>query len=163
MRIFVGVGSQKFQLNRLLKELDEFAKNMKGDVEIFAQTGYSTYVPKYYSYTQFLPQQEYIKYLSEADLLIIHAGVGTIMEGLNRRKKMIVYPRKVKYGEHVDDHQLDIAQEFGKKRYVLVCDECPLNAVIERAKTYEFSYFCVPKSKIAEMIYLYINSFDDES
>lgn len=160
MKIFVSVGSQKFQLNRLLKELDTYAKNAKKDVDIFAQIGYSTYLPENYHHRRFLLRDEFTKYLCEADLLIIHAGAGTIMEGLMHQKRIIVYPRRAKYKEHIDDHQLDIAQEFAKQKYVLVCDGSPLDEIIEYAETYEFNYCSISKSRIPEIVNSYI--FDTE-
>ena len=44
--IFVTLGSQKFQFNRLLKAVDE----LDTDDEIFAQIGYSNYKPQNYAY-----------------------------------------------------------------------------------------------------------------
>ena len=57
--IFVTVGSQKFQFNRLLKAIDTLVKNNSITEEVFAQTGYSDYKPKYYKYREFLNRDEF--------------------------------------------------------------------------------------------------------
>lgn len=46
--IFITLGSQKFQFDRLLKAVDELIERGIIQDEVFAQTGYSTYVPNNY-------------------------------------------------------------------------------------------------------------------
>ena len=41
--IFITLGSQKFQFNRLLKAVDDLIEHKKIQDEVFAQTGYSDY------------------------------------------------------------------------------------------------------------------------
>ena len=55
------------------------------------------------------------KKIRECDVLITHSGVATIIAGLKNDKKVIVVPRLAKYGEHVDDHQVQIAESFLNK------------------------------------------------
>ncbi|WP_182434315.1 glycosyltransferase [Clostridium sp. AM49-4BH] len=62
----------------------------------------------------------YEEYIKNCDILVSHSGVGTIMTGLKYRRKIIVVPRLSKYGEHIDDHQTQIAQSFSKLNYVLM-------------------------------------------
>ena len=47
MKIFVTLGSQKFQFNRLLQALDDLMEQQTGSDSVFAQTGYSDYQPKH--------------------------------------------------------------------------------------------------------------------
>ena len=133
--IFVALGTQKFPFNRLLKELDLISKEGKIKDRIVAQTGYSTYIPKMFKSTKFLNVDEYNKNIKKCDLLITHAGVGTILEGKKLDKPIIVVPRLSKYGEHVDDHQLEIAEDFAKKKLVFACQDIKkLASLIEETK-----------------------------
>ena len=51
---FITVGSQKFQFDRLLKEIDRLIEEKQlNSEEVFAQIGYSTYEPCHYSYQKF--------------------------------------------------------------------------------------------------------------
>lgn len=110
--IFITVGSQKFQFTRLLKKIDELIEKKVIDEEVFAQIGVSDYVPKNYEYKDFLTQDEFKTYISKASLVITHAGTGTIINALKQDKKVIAIPRLAKYGEHVDDHQIQLIDEF---------------------------------------------------
>ena len=52
--IFVTLGSQKFQFNRILMEIDQLIEDKYLTENVFAQTGYSDYEPKHYKYKNFL-------------------------------------------------------------------------------------------------------------
>ena len=104
---FVTLGTQDFPFNRLLELVDRLVEEGVLRGEVFAQVGHSTYVPRNYSHVDFLNPADYSRRIGEADLIIAHAGVGTIMSCLSSRKKLIVVPRAKAHGEHVDDHQFD--------------------------------------------------------
>ncbi len=110
--ILITVGSQKFQFNRLLKEIDELIENKIIKEEVFAQIGVSDYKPKYYKYVDFMSQDEFSKKMDEADIIITHAGTGVIVNAVKKEKKVIGVPRLAKYEEHVDDHQIQLIDEF---------------------------------------------------
>ena len=58
--IFITLGSQKFQFNRLLKAVDELVAAGKIKDEVFAQIGYSDYKPTNYKYEQFLDREKFL-------------------------------------------------------------------------------------------------------
>ncbi len=137
--IFVTVGSQKFQFNRLLKKIDELIES--GDIkeEVFAQIGVSDYTPKNYNYKDFVTQDEFKEYMDKADLIITHAGTGAIVTALKKDKKVIAIPRLSEYGEHVDDHQIQLIDEFKEMNFiepVYQIDELKLAIKNVREKTY---------------------------
>ncbi|MGL5693421.1 MAG: PssE/Cps14G family polysaccharide biosynthesis glycosyltransferase [Peptostreptococcaceae bacterium] len=110
--IFITLGSQKFQFNRLLEEIDKLVelKIIKDDV--FAQIGYSDYKPKSYKFKEFLDRTEYSEIISKCDTVITHGGTGAIVGSIKQDKKVIAIPRLKQFGEHVDDHQLQITSQF---------------------------------------------------
>ena len=116
--IFVTVGSQKFQFNRLLKKIDEMIEKSIIKDKVFAQIGVSDYKPVHYEYVDFMNQDEFNKKLDECDLLITHAGTGVIVNAVKRKKKVIATPRLSKYGEHVDDHQIQLIQQFEELNFI---------------------------------------------
>lgn len=120
---FVTLGTQKFPFNRLLELVDRLVEEGVLRGEVFAQRGYSTYVPKHYSCVDFLSPEEYSRRIESADLVIAHAGVGTIMSCLRSRRRLIVVPRSGAHREHVDDHQFQIAEEFARKGYLLAAGD----------------------------------------
>lgn len=116
--IFVTLGSQKFQFNRMLIEIDKLIENGKITEEVFAQTGASDYKPKNFKYKDFLTQDEFKEYMKNANLVITHAGTGAIVTALKNDKLVIAIPRLAKYGEHVDDHQIQLIDEFKELNFI---------------------------------------------
>lgn len=117
--IFVTLGTQDFQFNRLLEMVDRLVSEGVIPDEVFAQGGHSSYAPKHYACVDFLDTEEFARRIRQARLVIAHAGVGTIMNCLRAGQKLIVVPRSREYAEHVDDHQYEIAEEFAAEGYLL--------------------------------------------
>ena len=116
--IFVTLGSQKFQFNRLLIEIDRLIEEGKITEEVFAQTGYSDYEPKNYEYKNFLDRDEFSDIMGKCDKVITHGGTGAIIGAVKKEKKVIAIPRLAKFGEHVDDHQLQIIEQFEEMNFI---------------------------------------------
>ena len=130
--IFVTLGSQKFQFNRLLKAVDE----LDTDEEIFAQIGYSDYKPQNYKYKEFLDREEFAAWEQKADIVITHGGTGSIVGPLKKNKKIIAAARLSKYGEHVDDHQIQIVDMFADVGYIMKYEDGDnLNDIIKEIRT----------------------------
>ncbi|WP_439483405.1 glycosyltransferase [Cyclobacterium plantarum] len=62
---------------------------------------------------------ELTKLYKEARIVKSQAGTGSLINGLKLNKKIISIPRLTKYGEVVDDHQVEILDEFYKINYIL--------------------------------------------
>lgn len=140
--IFVILGTQKFQLNRLLKIVDKEIELGNITEPVFAQIGNSEYIPKNYEWTQFMDKYDFEKKIKESDVVISHSGVGSIISAINENKPVIVFPRLKEYGEHVDDHQSEIAEAFAKKRLVLRYDETKtLYDQINKAREFVFGTY----------------------
>lgn len=119
--IFVTLGSQKFQFDRLLKKIDELIEQGAISDEVIAQTGASTYIPKHYTYMAFMNQDEFAEKTNQCDLFITHGGTGAIIGAVKKGKKVIAVPRLAKYGEHIDDHQLQVLKKFEDMGQIVVC------------------------------------------
>lgn len=151
--IFVVLGTQKFQLNRLLQKLDEYVEQGVLQDEIYAQIGNSTYKPKYFAYKDFMDKKEFDETISKADVVIAHSGVGTIITAIHAEKPIVVFPRLAKYKEHVDDHQLEIAKAFETKKFVLCCyEDDDLLEKINKCKNYQFEEYVSHQKQIVSII-----------
>ena len=122
--IFITLGSQKFQFDRLLKAVDDLVERGVITEDVFAQSGYSTYVPRHYPTKAFLNREEFTQMQDRADIVITHGGTGAIIGAVKKGKKVIAVPRLAKYGEHVDDHQLQITLQFGNMNFISECLDC---------------------------------------
>ena len=146
--IFVTLGSQKFQFNRLLRALDELSL----DEKIFAQIGYSDYHPKNYEYKEFLDRVEFSLMMDKSDIVITHGGTGAIMSALKKEKKVIAVPRLAKYGEHVDDHQLQLIEQFKDLDLIYSCENMDLENALKTVRNHEYKKYKSNTEKIIKSL-----------
>ena len=151
--IFVTLGSQKFQFNRLLIELDKLVEEEKICNDIFAQIGYSDYKPKNYEFKEFLDREQFAEFMDKCDTVITHGGTGAIVGAVKRDKKVIAVPRLAKFGEHVDDHQLQIIDQFTNMNFIVGVKETnEIYEALEQLKTIEFKKYISNTENIIKSI-----------
>ena len=151
--IFVTLGSQKFQFNRLLKKIDDLIEDKTITEGVFAQTGVSDYIPRNYSGKAFLDRDEFSEMISRCDIIITHGGTGAIVSGVKSGKKVIAVPRLAKYGEHIDDHQLQIIDQFEESNLILSCVDCDkLEDVLRKVKSMKFNTYQSNTQRIIDSI-----------
>ena len=153
--IFITLGSQKFQFNRLLKKIDELIENGTIKEEVFAQTGASDYKPQHYGYVDFMDNGTFSEYEAKADIIITHGGTGAIIGAVKKGKKVIAVSRLAKFGEHVDDHQVQLLRQFENMGIIESCyDVDKLSESYNKAIATEY----VPYKSNTDAI---INSIED--
>ena len=140
--IFITLGSQKFQFNRLLKAVDELVAAGKIKDEVFAQIGYSDYKPTNYKYEQFLDREKFSQIMDKAEIVITHGGTGAIIGAVKKGKKVIAVPRLARYGEHVDDHQLQLVGQCKELNLICECQDCAqLEAAMRTVKSTTYNQY----------------------
>ena len=117
--IFVTVGTHEQQFDRLIKEVDRLKKENLIQDEVFIQTGYSNYIPKYCEWEKIISYEKMNQMIEESDIIITHGGPATFMGVIAKGKVPIVVPRQKKFGEHVNDHQLEFCNKV-KKYYTII-------------------------------------------
>ncbi len=156
--IFVTVGSQKFQFNRLLETIDNLIDKKVIKDKVFAQIGVSDYKPKNYEYVDYMTQDEFNKKLKECDMLITHSGTGVIVNSVKLGKKVIGVPRLAKYGEHVDDHQVQLIKEFADLNFIEPTYEMEdLKNALQIVKKKEYNKYISNTDNIIKNIEKFIN------
>lgn len=136
--ILVLLGTQDKPFDRLLKAV--VRQIDKGNIKekVIAQTGCTVFEHQKIKSFDFVSKEEIEKLIDKSRVIITHAGVGTITECIIKGKKVIVVPRLKKYGEHTNDHQLQITKEFAMKNYVLpLYDIKNLSKVLEKVKVFK--------------------------
>mgnify|MGYP003867369623 CR=1 FL=1 len=98
------VGTQ-LPFDRLIKSVEEWGVS-EGYTDIIFQVGKGSYKPKIGQTFDFISESKMNFYFDEAQLVIGHAGMGTILNCLTKGRLLVVMPRLFKYGEHRNDHQL---------------------------------------------------------
>ncbi|MFT5250587.1 MAG: UDP-N-acetylglucosamine transferase subunit ALG13, partial [bacterium] len=99
--------------DRLLSIIDKWAVN-QDTYSVIAQTANSEINFKNMTCFDYLEPDVFNEYFNNADVIIGHAGMGTIIKALENKKKLVVFPRLVKYNEHRNDHQHHTAFGFEK-------------------------------------------------
>jgi len=116
--IFVCLGTQTYPFDRLLKELDKLVENRQITDEILVQSGTLNYIPQHLKYIQFLAHDEFDLIRKKADLIISHGGTGALIGASKLGKNIIAVPRLSEYGEHIDNHQLQIVKVLEEQGYI---------------------------------------------
>jgi UDP-N-acetylglucosamine transferase subunit ALG13 len=136
--ILVTVGNHVEPFDRLVKGMDALAGQI--DEEVVIQTGHCSYEPQHARHFQFTSGKEMQALTKAARVQVSHAGSGSILTALRMGKPLVVVPRRLKYREHIDDHQLQLASAVEKQgKLVAVHEVTPeaLLAAIEKAPRLE--------------------------
>ena len=156
--IMITVGSQQFQFNRLLKAVDQQVGEGKIKDRIFAQIGASDYFPKNYDWRDYLDRDGMEQVMGKARIVITHGGTGTIIGAIKQGKKVIAVPRLKEYGEHVDNHQLQLVGQFRGMNMICECLDCDkLWKLIREVKDKEFNDYESNTDKIIKSIDSFIS------
>lgn len=156
--IFVVLGSQDKKFTRLLKEIDRLIDKKVINDKVIVQAGITDYKSDNMEVHDFFDMGLFNQYINEANLVITHGGVGTILDALKKNKKVIAVARREEYDEHANNHQLQIINDFSKKGCILGCEnvselEEKIKAVTKfKPKEYESN-----NEKFVNMIDSFIN------
>ena len=131
--IFVSLGTQDKPFNRIIDYIISLKENLKEikSEKIIIQLGQTKLLKSENERIEkleniiiydMLKPEKMKDIIKDSDIIITHAGVGTIMECLEMGKEIIVVPRKVENLEHVNNHQEEIAFEMEKKGFLTKVD-----------------------------------------
>jgi len=155
--IFVTVSGWPFE--RLIKKMDDIGSKTREKVVM--QIGDTKYTPKHAEYFRFTSTGRIEELNRKARIIVSHGGAGCIIRALRLKKPLIVVPRYKKFGEHVNDHQLDLTvvlEGDGKITAVYDIDnlEVAIKSAIRGSKTEN------KKNGLVEYIKGYIEGLDDK-
>ncbi|RAK19906.1 UDP-N-acetylglucosamine transferase subunit ALG13 [Anoxybacillus vitaminiphilus] len=156
--IFVVLGTHELPFTRLLREVEKQILNGNIQDEVIVQLGHTPYKSPYMKTIKFTSYENMERLYRDADLIITHGGTGSITTGVKMGKKMIAAPRLIKYGEHNDDHQLEIVHQFEKTGHILAWyDGDDLGEILKLAKDFKPVPFVSGKQEIISIIRNFIN------
>jgi UDP-N-acetylglucosamine transferase subunit ALG13 len=134
--IFVTVGTE-FPFDRLIRAMDAWAATHPG-TEVLAQIGAGRYEPAHLRWVRRLGRVEYTTAITTAELVVAHAGVGSLLAAGEHGKPVVLLPRQARFGEQRNDHQLDTANWLSSRPGVHVAaDEAALPECIAAARVAE--------------------------
>lgn len=118
--IFVTVGTHEQPFNRLLQKIDELKEKGIINEEVIIQTGFSTYEPKYCTWSSLLPYSQMVQNVKEARIVITHGGPASFIMPLQIGKTPIVVPRQKQFDEHVNNHQVDFSKAVAERMGTII-------------------------------------------
>ncbi|MBP3765876.1 MAG: exopolysaccharide biosynthesis protein [Bacilli bacterium] len=155
----VILGTQDKEFTRLLKMVEDEIKKGLIKGEVIVQAGQTKYKSNYMEILDLIPNTKFNKLIKESDLVITHGGVGSIISALKHNKKVIAVPRLSKYGEHVNDHQLEIVEEFGRLGYIKsATNKRELTKALEEIDSFEGTKYKSNNNKMIKLIEDFIDN-----
>ncbi len=157
--ILVTLGTQDKPFERLLNAIQKQIDNGNIKDRVVVQAGCTKFNSGNMEIFDLIDREKFSSLISECDLLITHGGVGSIINGLKNNKKVIACPRLEKYGEHTNDHQLQIIEKFSDTGLILpLYDFDTLGEVIEKSKTFEPKKYVSNTANMVSLIENYIDN-----
>lgn len=86
--------------------------------ELVVQHGFSPRPERARRAVAFMPFDEMVAWFETANVVITHAGVGSVLSAVRAGHTPIVVPRLRRLGEHVDDHQVELTRALAEHRAV---------------------------------------------
>lgn len=118
--IFVALGTHEQPFDRALDAVAPLAERDS----VVVQHGHTPPRPGLDAdWIEFADYDTIVGLMADSAAVVCHAGVGTIMTALAAGKTPVVVPRLERFGEHVDDHQLQITEAFAQRGFVVHCAE----------------------------------------
>lgn len=118
------VGTHEQPFNRLVREVDRLRGEKLIEEKVVIQTGFSTYEPVFCEWSRLYPYQQMLRYVAEARIVITHGGPSSFIMPLQVGKVPVVVPRQKRFGEHVNDHQMEFCRAMAERmRNILVVED----------------------------------------
>ena len=156
--ILVTLGTQDESFERLLKAIDKKINEGKIKDKVIVQAGYTKYKSDNMEIFDYTSPDKLDELMKEADLLITHGGVGSILGALKYDKPVIAAARLAKYNEHNNNHQLEIISKFSELGYLLPLEDFDkLDEVIKESKNFKPKKFVSNTDNMIKLVEGFIN------
>lgn len=120
LKVVVSVGTiEGYGFRRLIERLIEI---LPPGSDVVWQTGSTDVSGLPIAASAVLPPQVLRAAMARADVVVTHAGVGSALSVLALGRRPVLVPRSAERGEHVDDHQFQIAGELGDRQLSVSID-----------------------------------------
>ena len=156
--ILVTLGTQDKEFVRLLNAVEKAILEKEITDDVIVQAGCTNFKSQNMKVFDYIDIDLFNKYVDEASLIITHGGVGTIMNALSKGKKIIGAARLAKYGEHHNDHQIEILENFDENGYLIYAKELDdFGKYIKNIKTFTPKQYKSNTKNMINLIRNYIN------
>lgn len=152
--IYITLGTQACDFSRCLRMVEELMQNVGIKDRVIAQVGYTSYRPEGVECFDFVPEEKYLRFISDADVIISHAGTGALFSAIKKGKKVIAVARLAKYREMVNDHQTEIVKKLSGEGYILDGTDSIVDIwdKLESFTPRKYDFVCTLPNKIDEVL-----------
>lgn len=134
--IFLTIGTHE-PFDRLVRAFDEWCATTGADLRPFGQITEprpAGYRPQHFQWVARLSPRDYAATIARADIIVSHAGMGSILTSLHVGKPIVVMPRRGHLRETRNDHQYATVRMLGDRPGIHVAeDESQLAGAIDAA------------------------------
>jgi beta-1,4-N-acetylglucosaminyltransferase len=151
--IFLTVGNYN-PFPRLVRAVDRLKSNGAISDDVLLQiANMQKFESQVCQVVRFLPPDDYRRCIQDASVIVCHAGAGNLADALRAGKMPVVMPRRKKYGEHVDDHQMELAAMLSQEgRIVLATEAEDLLGAIAKARDYRQQAVLASPSRMVGLV-----------
>lgn len=148
--VFGTVGNPTQPFDRFVRWMDNQVGAQMKRSEVIIQVGTSKVRPVHCRWIDFMPMDAFVEMVGRAHVVVCHGGQGSILTCLQSGKRPIIIPRLRKYGEHINDHQLEIVEEFSKRKLIdaIYQEEGLFPRVLNRLRTQGGGYTYRPHNRL---------------
>jgi UDP-N-acetylglucosamine transferase subunit ALG13 len=130
--IFVTVGNTD-PFDRLIQAVERWSLARTPREDIYAQIGAGEFLPTSFPAERFLDPLTFESNFKKAELVISHAGMGTIITALELGKPLLVMPKRASLGEQRNEHHLATVEHVCRQKSISVAnDEHEFPAVLDQ-------------------------------
>lgn len=117
--IFITLGTQPCDFSRCMSMVEQLVITKNINERVIAQIGYTNFKSSVVECYDFISEDKYQEFISEARVVISHAGTGALFSSIKKGKKVIAVARLKEYGEMINNHQLEIVKKLSGEGYIL--------------------------------------------
>lgn len=151
--ILVLLGTQNNSFHRLLEEVEKNINEGTINEEVIVQAGYTKFKSHKMRIIDLISKEQLEQFQEEASLIITHGGVGSIITSIKKGKKVIAVPRMHEYGEHVNNHQVQIVKNFDEQGYIIGIERVEdLKQAIIKSKEFKPKKYQTNNDKMLKII-----------
>lgn len=152
--VFVTVGNAHQGFLRLLEAVDRVAgEGGFGGTSVFIQSGHNPgFRPRHCEAMPFVSMDDFERRMKEADLIVCHGGC-TQLQAVALGKTPVVMPRRQQYGEHVNDHQVQLVEALAAEGYVVPAREPQdLTHAVREARRRQLAPRALPPTPMLDLV-----------
>ena len=151
--IFVTLGTNDKPFTRLIRAVEKAVADGVIRDRVVVQSGFTQYESSRIEIFPYIDRNQFADYMSTADLIITHGGAGTIFTALSLHKKILAAARKKDFGEHVNDHQIQLLEAFEKEGYLIYMrDLSDIAPYLEKAKSFQVKPYIPQRDHMTGLI-----------